>query len=82
MTQKSRFWEDGSPDLPVSPGVTPLEEALARARPKHQHEWPGEQLRLQHDHCHDGEYHEHAVDELLEEVLADNALLFEDEETS
>lgn len=74
MSGRSRFW-DADTGLPFNREATPLEEAMARSLPFHQHEWKGGTLRLQHSHEHGGEYHEHLMDDLVGQIEGGKATL-------
>ena len=70
---RSRFW-DSDTGLPVWT-TTFLEKAVATAQPFHQHEWQGATIYLQHSHQHGGEWHQHPIDELVDQVKAGKAMM-------
>ena len=61
--------------IPVDSEPTAEEEALTRTMPFHGHECDGATSIVQHSHDRDGEWQQHSVGQLIDQIAAGNAFL-------
>ena len=53
----------------------PLEKTIAGGQLFHQHEWKSGTFRLQRSHQHGGEWHQHPISELVDQVKTGRAMM-------